>query len=256
MNQKRHTFESNFCLKPCYRSRATPVYHDESGGTPDDAVVYQPEVYEVARRAARHFRSSAVIDIGCGSARKLISFHPEFAIVGVDFGQNIAACREKYPFGTWIEADLESANSLLLSQDILENSVVVCSDVIEHLKDPTCLLQLISSLLDRASVALISTPERNLKNGLQDYGPPSNTHHVREWTLDELRRLAIRSGLEIAYAGLTTTHNLSSARNTILLVARSSDASMLPPALLPPRVARLRYWWRVLRKSFGVMRNE
>ncbi len=249
-----------FCIKPSYRARAAPEYYrelpsvenEQAGGVPK---VYQPEIYEVAKIAARELGCSRIIDLGCGSARKLAGFHPEFDVIGVDFGPNIIDCRSNYPFGQWIEANFENGYGLDLSPTILKDAVLICSDVIEHLVNPLPLLKGIISMLEVCPLALISTPERSLKNGWFDNGPPSNPHHVREWTLPELCRLMDRIGASRVYSGLTITHSLAPARNTILLACCGRVFSGLSASSLPPRVTKLTYAGRVARKTFGVLRR-
>lgn len=251
----------SFCIKSSYKARKAPQYYRESpadnkidGGK--ELKVYQPEVYEVAKRAARKLGCSKIIDLGCGSAAKLAKLHPEFSVIGVDFGPNIKDCRANYDFGEWIEANFESGVGLDLPPSVLTDAVVICSDVIEHLVDPTPLLKGIIAMLKTCPLALISTPERSLKNGWFDKGPPSNPHHVREWTLNELCALVDELGASRVYSGLTTTHSLSEARNTILLACGGANLKDVRlNAEMPPGLSKLTYTARVLRKTFGVVRK-
>lgn len=251
---------TSYCIKPGYQSRPAPEYFNDTHTAVDAAIVWQPEVYEVAKRAARKLGVRNIIDIGCGSAAKLTALHPEFDIIGVDFGSNLEFCRKHYGFGRWLEADFETCDTLPLSDAELKSSVIVCSDVIEHLVDPLPLLRLIRSLLQKAPLALISTPERNLKSGLQDCGPPFNPHHVREWALGELTHFAIDQGFTPVYSGLTTTNSKSPARNTILLAVAMPTGSATTHSdwrgVFPPEVNSLQYRLRVWRKSFGEWRRS
>jgi SAM-dependent methyltransferase len=247
----------NFGIKRGYCARPAPDYYSDTSRPGAGEIVWQPEVYEVAARAARGLGCGHILDIGCGSGEKLAALHPAFRIIGVDFGGNLAHCREKYPFGTWIEADFEKAGDLPLNADLLSDCMIICSDVIEHLIDPRPLLLLLRSLLRHAPLALISKPERNLKEtGWLDNGPPRNPHHVREWTLPELTRFAESMGLGLAYSGLTITNNLRWHRSTILLGAvgdaRRSDG--LGSNWFPPSVNPAWYWLRVARKAVGEWR--
>lgn len=132
--------------------------------------------------------------------------HPDLAIIGVDVPTHTEHCKKVYPFGIWIEADFESPLSFVPPVP-LESAIVVNSDVIEHLVNPVPLLQSIRACLEQAPVAVLSTPERNLKNGWLHTGPPPNPYHTREWSIGELRRLVTEMGFGLVYAGLTVTHN-------------------------------------------------
>lgn len=247
----------NYGIKRGYHSRPAPDYYSDTSRPGAGEIIWQPEVYEVAARAARGLGCRYILDIGCGSGEKLGALHPEFQIIGVDFGGNLDHCREKYPFGQWLEADFEKAESLPLDAAILKDCVVICSDVIEHLVDPRSLLRLIGGLIKHAPLALISTPERNLKEtGWLDNGPPRNPHHVREWTLNELRAFAEFMELHLAYEGLTITNNLRWQRSTILLGATGSSwpAGKSAQDCFPPCVNPVSYWFRVARKAFGEWR--
>lgn len=206
---------ANFFIKPGYRARTQPEYYADIH---DDGTIWQPEVYPLAATLAYQYECRYIIDIGCGRARKLAALYPEFDIIGMDFGSNLEYCRAQYPFGKWIEVDLEGGVPVEISPEILRSAVVVNSDVIEHLVDPTRLMQMIRSYLVHAKVALISTPERDLERGPHDMGPPANTTHIREWNLDELETMLSSEGLRPAYCGLTMSNDAEQLRKTSLAI--------------------------------------
>jgi hypothetical protein len=191
--------------------------------TTDDGVTWQPDVYPYAATLAEHSGRDAIIDLGCGRAGKLAALaaeRPQWTYVGVDFGENLAWCRDNRSFGQWIDADLEETEQLPLAPDLLRRSIVICSDVVEHLLDPIPLLALTRNLLsDGCSAAAFSTPAREVRSGYDAPGPPRNPSHVREWACDEFQSLLRASGFEIHYAGLTrsddTSHGLSTQLVTV-----------------------------------------
>lgn len=250
--------DSQFSIKKGYRARSIdPIYHDESREVNPKDPIYQAEIYEVVANIGRHLKCDSIIDVGCGGAAKLVKLHPEFKVSGVDYGANIQRCRELYPFGNWFETDFETCDELSLGNVLTANSMVVCADVIEHLRNPVNLLNCIRKMLECAKIAFISTPDRNLKGGLQDSGPPSNIHHVREWTNAELTNFIKNLGFDVIFSGLTQTHNQCPARNTSLIIVKGNlGAEELPKTLFPPTPNWLRYQARVLRKSFGVWRES
>lgn len=187
-------------LKPGYVSREVPAYYEDY--SPDK--VWQPDVYRLLRDLARSQRCTEIIDVGCGRAGKLAPLASEFAIVGIDFGSNLEFCRTAYPWGQWVDADLERPR-VSLPTGASARRAIVCADVIEHLVDPTGLLEMMSQLLSTATFALISTPERDLMRGTDDCGPPQNPAHVREWNLRELHALLESHGLTVAFLGLTAS---------------------------------------------------
>lgn len=62
---------------------------------------------------------------------------------------------------------------------------IICSDVIEHIKDPDQLIQFIRFI--QSETIIFSTPEREANAGQKDYGPPENPSHFGEWNADEFR---------------------------------------------------------------------
>ena len=220
---------TRFFLPQGYVTRRVPEYFVD-----EDALgrTWQPHVYPLAAALARRTHASHVIDVACGRARKLVALQPEFLTVGLDFGANIDYCRTQYPSGTWLEANLEQPWADLIPSAIVPESVVVCSDVIEHLVDPTQLVDGLAQLSRCARAVVVSTPERVRTWGRAHTGPPPNPAHIREWSLDELVQLARHHGMALAFAGLTASEDATLAPNTSLLVA-------VPPDTAPPDATRL-----------------
>lgn len=209
----------SYFIRGGYRSRDRVEYFlDET----DDTVTWQPDVYPYAAARAKGFGRDVVIDIGCGRAGKLASLageYPEWSFVGVDFGDNLTWCRDNYAFGKWIEVDLESAERLPIDASLVRRSIVVCSDVIEHLLNPTPTLSLIRRLLmEGSAAAVLSTPARECRSGYDAAGPPRNPSHVREWASDEFQALLRASGFEIHHAALTRSDDASNGLSTQLLL--------------------------------------
>jgi hypothetical protein len=199
-----------YFLKEGYQERERPSYLVDSPRR--DGIIGQPMVYPAAARLARELDCSSIVDIGCGWAGKLVELHPEFELVGIDYGPNIEHCRT-FGFGTWIEWDIERDP---LPDVPVEDAVIVCADVIEHLVDPSKLLHALRTLLQGAAAGLLSTPERDLTRGVNHFGPPQNVHHVREWNMDEFRRLLESAGLPPVRLELTESGTHSPRKHTIL----------------------------------------
>ena len=139
------------------QSRLQPEYYEDSV-THATGIVWQPDVYPIVARLARRFDCFHILDLGCGSGDKLAGLHPDFLITGVDFGANLKRCREQYAFGQWLEADFETVEQLPLPAQVLARTAVVCSDVIEHVINPTALLRLVGRLLALSPIVVLSTP--------------------------------------------------------------------------------------------------
>jgi len=202
----------DYGLPEGYQSRLDPEYFVDQ----DYDGVWQPDVYPEAAALARRLSARRIVDVGCGTAEKLVALHPDFEIVGIDYGSNIAACRARYDIGTWLEIDLDRTASLGIED--FSDSLLICADVIEHLVHPERLLRLLSDALDRGALAVVlSTPDRELSNDERSLGPPKNPAHVREWTSRELERFFATFGL-VGHFGRTRTNDVLPALRTILAI--------------------------------------
>jgi hypothetical protein len=93
-----------------------------------------------------------------------------------------------HPDAEFIEIDLE-ADGAELPVDA-NGAIIICADVIEHLRRPEHLLERLQAALDDgAHLVLLSTPERDLWWGFAHRGPPPNEGHVREWNSAEFNAL-------------------------------------------------------------------
>lgn len=206
-----------YCIKSGYVSREAAQYFEDIAAD-TSGIVHQPDVYALAGYLGRKFGCTHILDIGCGRGKKLAGLHPEFAIVGVDHGTNIAFCRKQYSFGKWVERDLEKPQVDLLPPTVMARTLVICSDVIEHLSEPFALLQTLDCCLEHAPAAVLTTPERDLVRGPDDHGPPANVAHVREWNRTEFAKLLDRHHFRKVFLGLTCNNSRDLEKKTILSI--------------------------------------
>ena len=223
-----------FCIRPDYTHRDVPNYFDDETGD----TLWQPDVYAIAIALARSVGATSLIDIGCGSGRKLIGVEG-FDIAGVDFGANLEDARLHVPAGHFIEWDLLDAEGLPFDAELLARSIVICADVIEHLPDPTSLLRFFAHAAAVGSWLVVSTPERELSSGSAHLGPPPNPAHCREWSLEEFTELLRTADVATVNVGLTRSNDTSAALATILCVVRppsqpDSDRCAVDSILVAP----------------------
>ena len=206
-----------YFLPEGYCERSTPSPFGDSEG----AVEWQPDVYAEAERLARSFGASAIVDVGCGMARKLLPLSADFMVVGVDHPSMIVRL-EGRP-GVWVGADLDSSSRPAIPDRLLDGAIVVCSDVIEHMVSPEVLCGHLRWMLESAVVCVLSTPDRDRTHGAGHFGPPPNPAHVREWAADELVLFLESQGFVVLRQGWTRSHTGTSDEATVLVMLAGAN---------------------------------
>ena len=163
-----------FSIKAGYH-HATSAEAFDSTGSSDE---FQRSVYELAGSFALKFHDTSIIDVGCGSGYKLVHMLGQYNSIGIEVEPIYSWLLQKYPDHKWLQYQPTGMPSL-------DADIVICSDVIEHIENPDELMDFIDSIHFRYLV--LSTPERDRICGKNDYGPPENTSHYREWNTGEFK---------------------------------------------------------------------
>ncbi len=143
---------------------------------------WQDYVYETAFRIFRRENLRNVVDIGCGSGFKLLKYFSSVDTTGIELKETIRSLRKSYPNRNWLVAEQND-------QSFPPGDLYICSDVIEHVRQPDRFLDRISKSPFRYVV--LSTPAREIlfADGKRDFlGPPDNIAHFFEWTMGEFHR--------------------------------------------------------------------
>lgn len=204
-----------FCLPRDYVARSDQVFYND---TPSN-LVYQPDIYQLAGYLATGANLKWIIDIGCGSAGKLASLAKKFSIIGVDSRVGIDMARQAIPAANLVVHDLETGLPNL-PDEIMNSSLVICSDVIEHLQNPNMLMGKLAELSHKVPYIIISTPDRDRARGWLDNGPPANPAHVMEWNGTEFVRFMRESGFDdIPFHGHTINTDFHRAKTTLVAIS-------------------------------------
>ena len=162
-----------YCLDVRYKS-SDSIYNFDDMNLTDE---WQLEVYLYALGVLLKHNLKSVVDIGCGSGYKLVTYLRNFNTIGYEVEKNIDLLKKRYPDKDW---------RISTFSDPIDTDVIICADVIEHLVEPDILL---AYLIDQKFKFLIlSTPDRNLvypPQSIYRKGPPKNKAHVREWNSEE-----------------------------------------------------------------------
>ncbi len=196
-----------------YKSRENNKQHIN---TPTH-VVHQPRVYEFARYLVERSGCPHVIDVGCGSGGKVRALEGKVQITCLDAEIMRQSVDQMVPSARFIGCDLEEGLPDL--SGIAESALVICSDVIEHLKRPEVLVRALAQLSRVAAYVLISTQDRSRAHGLMYDGLPGNPAHAVGWTADELGRFIKDCGFSpLTIVGYTVNNDHDLAKNTILVI--------------------------------------
>ncbi|OOC63691.1 glycosyltransferase [Paenibacillus ihbetae] len=209
MNKNNDTF----CIKNGYKVNTRPQYSSYN-----DNNSYQPELYELAFYLAERSNAEYIIDIGGANWRQLKREEAKFKIIVVDFNLNLGFSQQQINIHHVIKHNLENGLPSI-DRGVLENSVVVVSDVIQYLQNPDPFLKDLSTLSKVCRYLLITTPDRDRTRGVGDFGPPLNKNHVREWNIDEFNSLMSRYSVNKYMIGYTINTHIHEWKNTILVVS-------------------------------------
>lgn len=154
-----------------YLHRKTVLLFSDEGNADE----YQKEVYAFARSFYDEKELNGVLDVGCGSAFKLLANFQNVPKAGAEL--NTDWLKQQYPNETWF-AFSDPAWKKFPAQ------LIICADVIEHVPNPDAF---VADLLEHreAKYFVFSTPDRNLDTSPWKFGPPNNEAHYREWTFEE-----------------------------------------------------------------------
>jgi SAM-dependent methyltransferase len=193
--------------------------HDDLPGFELDLARHRA-AYEFARGSAAHAR---VLDLGCGSGSGTAALAAVATLaVGLDRAAPDPAHRASG--AAFCRAELARLPLRARSFD-----AVVSFQVIEHLADPSRYLDAIGALLAPGGSALLSTPNRQLSDGV-------NPYHVREYLSAELRDLLAGHFAHVELLGIGTSAPVRAA-----LAARSRQirrVMRLDPLRLRERLPR------------------
>lgn len=147
--------------------------------------------YEIAKQ---HAANSRVLDVGCGSGYGTASLAGAARrVVGID---RVLPDRSfRTDTALFLVGDLRSIPLVPRYFDL-----VVSFQVIEHLDDPTFYVDALADLLQPDGLAIVTTPNIEMSDGV-------NPYHVHEYTADELAACLGRRFESVAMHGISPSES-------------------------------------------------
>jgi hypothetical protein len=164
-------YKDEFCIKSDYCPRSKYIQFDDR----NNADEYQDAIYKQIRNFAFEVGASRILDIGCGSAFKLLKYLDKFDTLGLEMPNTFEYLKKKYPDRNWCLSNFNNP-------PIQKFDIVISVDVIDHLLHTDELLVFIKKI--NCDYVILSTPDRS-KLGIFAQYRPINIYHVREWSRDE-----------------------------------------------------------------------
>lgn len=148
--------------------------------------IYQYHAYQLAKDIVIRNGLKTGLDLACGTAEKtrdiLLPVLEKIELIDHPECEKIAS--SNMPWSNFIGVDLETIDLDLRR----EFDLIICADVLEHLKNPIPCLEFTKSHLSSTGFAVFSTPERDILRGIDCTVSPHSAH-VREWNSTEFQLL-------------------------------------------------------------------
>jgi SAM-dependent methyltransferase len=192
---------SDYFIKPGYRpNKQVKTLEQEAGeywnaSRIQKSLIHQYYVYKKALSVFQRQGYTSVMDVGSGPANKMQRFFASVCqdITLIDQPSVASLVEQTLPQAQFLPVNLEDID-LKLPRSF---DLIICSDVLEHLENPTMCLDFIRSHLRSQGRVILSTPERDYAHGPQcDYSP--NPVHIREWNRIEFANYVKSRGFNIA----------------------------------------------------------
>ena len=86
-----------YCINDSYQAR-TQYHHYDDSLLEDE---WQLEIYLHALGLMKKNKFKSIVDIGCGSAYKLITYLGDYQTIGLELPVNVQKLQKKYPERKW-----------------------------------------------------------------------------------------------------------------------------------------------------------
>lgn len=207
--------------------------------------------YEFSKK---YVQDKVVMDIACGVGygSKLLSDEGALSVVGVDISKELVEYANKTYFAeslSYYQGDITQYGE---DKSI---DVVTCFETIEHVDDYRGALRNIYRVLRKNGTLIISSPSRPLTspNAKSINDKPANKYHVREFTIEELKKDVQDVGFKVSGDGVFGQRQQHFFRWRLLMkmyakIKTGKRGENLSPKVTPVRGLMPRYFILVATK--------
>lgn len=136
-----------------------------------------------------------IIDVGCGSGLLLQYLPKNLTLTGADFSEgNIKKAKEKNPHASFFQANLDDKSSWKNYSNMFDS--VLCSEVVEHIKDDKIAMDILFSLVKPNGVLILTVPAFKLLLSKFDI----KEGHYRRYSKKDICNLVEKAGFHIESA--------------------------------------------------------
>lgn len=134
-----------------------------------------------------------ILEVGCGTGNLLkLLTSTERELSGTDYSvEYLDKAKKKNPEMEFFQGDLTNINSWQHRKNSYD--AVVCSEVLEHLKDESIALKIISSVLKPNGVLIVTVPALQILYSDLD----KKIGHYRRYTIEEIVQIVSSAGFKV-----------------------------------------------------------
>lgn len=159
-------------------------------------------------KIASNFECEFIIDVGCTNLPYLLELKDKYTIIGIDL--NIVEGLVDYEGVRYIKCDLDFPNKINLPPELLQKSMLLCSNALEKVKNKGYLLSNIKDFMEYSKIGLISTLDRTISNSAEAL-----------WTIDELKKVLKYYDYNLHFIVLSNKSDQELRENILCVISKN-----------------------------------
>ncbi|MCM1989283.1 glycosyltransferase [Oceanirhabdus seepicola] len=157
---------------------------------------------------AQKFKCEYIIDVGCMNLNGLLKLKNKYKIIGIDLNivENLIEDNDMF----YIKCELDFPNKINLSKELLQKSIIICSNAIEKIKNKGYLLSNIREFMNYSQIGLITTLDREISSSNEAI-----------WEINEFKKVLNFYNFNLQFIGLG--NKCSNVRENIMCILGNNN---------------------------------